>query len=224
MKQYKIDFAHFLVRAKALKFGSFTLKSGRQAPYFLNAGCFYSGENLHQLGRFYAEALLASGLEPDVLFGPAYKGIPLAVATCNVLFSDFQKNLAYSFNRKEEKDHGADAKSVMVGAPLTPETRLVLIDDVITAGTAVRDSVEVLKANGNPKIIGILIALNRMEKTNDGENALAQIEATLGVPVISIVTLDEVIEALHNQAVDGEVVLDDARLAEITAYRKEYGI
>ncbi len=224
MEQYKIDFAHFLVRAKALKFGSFTLKSGRQAPYFLNAGCFYSGENLHQLGRFYAKALLASGLEPDVLFGPAYKGIPLAVATCNVLFSDFQKNLAYSFNRKEEKDHGADAKSVMVGVPLTPESRLVLIDDVITAGTAVRESVEVLKANGNPKIIGILIALNRMEKNNDGENALAQIETTLGVPVISIVTLDEVIEALHNQAVDGEVVLDDARLAEITAYRKEYGV
>lgn len=224
MQQYKVDFVHFLVRAKALKFGSFVLKSGRTAPYFLNAGCFYTGENLHQLGRFYAEALLASGLEPDVLFGPAYKGIPLAVTTCAVLYSDFQKNLAYSFNRKEAKDHGADAKSVMVGAPLTAETRLVLVDDVITAGTAIRDSVETLKANGNPKIIGVLIALNRMEKTNEGENALAQIEETLGAPVISIVTLDEVVEILHNQAVDGEVLIDDARLAEIQNYRAQYGI
>lgn len=224
MQQYKVDFVHFLVRAKALKFGSFIAKSGRTTPYFLNAGCFYTGENLHQLGRFYAEALLASGLEPDVLFGPAYKGIPLAVATCTVLQSDYHKNLAYSFNRKEEKDHGADAKSVMVGAPLTPETKLVLVDDVVTAGTAVRESASVLAAHGNPKIIGVLIALNRMEKTNEGENALAQIEAALGVPVISIVTLDEVIEVLHNKAVDGEVLIDDARLAEITAYRQQYGI
>lgn len=224
MEQYKIDFVHFLVRAKALKFGNFTLKSGRTAPYFLNAGCFYTGEFLHELGRYYAQALLASGLEPDTIFGPAYKGIPLAVATTNVLFSDFKKNVNYSFNRKEEKDHGADAKTVMVGAPLTPETKLLLVDDVITAGTAIRESVELLKKYGNPQLIGILIALNRMEENNDGENALEQIEKTLGIKVYSIVTLNEVVEILHNQAVDGEVVIDDARFAEIQAYRAKYGV
>jgi len=224
MQQYKIDFIHFLVRAQALKFGSFTLKSGRVAPYFLNAGCFYTGENLHQLGRFYAQALLDSGLEPDVIFGPAYKGIPLAVATCSVLYSDFQKNFAYSFNRKEEKDHGADAGKVLVGAPLNSDTKLVLIDDVITAGTAIRASVETLKANGNPQIVGILIALNRMEKTNEGENALEQIKSTLGVPVFSIVNLDEVIEVLYNKGVDGEVLIDDARMEELRVYRQQYGV
>lgn len=224
MQQYKIDFVHFLVRAKALKFGSFVLKSGRTAPYFLNAGCFYTGELLHELGRYYAQALLSSGLEPDTIFGPAYKGIPLAVATTSVLFSDFQKNVNYSFNRKEEKDHGADAKTVIVGAPLTPETKLLLIDDVITAGTAVRESVELLKKYGNPQLIGILIALNRMEKTNDGENALEQIEKSLGIPVHAIVTLDEVIEVLYNKPVDGEVLIDDTRMEEIRAYRAQYGI
>lgn len=224
MQQYKIDFVHFLVRAKALKFGSFVLKSGRTAPYFLNAGSFYTGEMVHELGRYYAQALLDSGLEPDVIFGPAYKGIPLAVATTSVLYSDFKKNVAYSFNRKEEKDHGADAKTVMVGAPLTPETKLVLVDDVITAGTAIRESVEVLQKYGNPKMIGILIALNRMEKNNEGANALEEIEKTLGIPVLSIVTLDEVIEILYNKPVDGEVLIDDTRMEEIRAYRAQYGV
>jgi len=222
--QYKIDFIHFLVRAEALKFGTFTLKSGRIAPYFLNAGCFNTGETLHLLGRFYAQALLDNKLECDIIFGPAYKGIPLAVATCNVLYSDFQKNVSYAFNRKEAKDHGADIGKVMVGASLTPESKVVLIDDVITAGTAIRESVEILKSNGNPKLTGILIALNRMEKTNDGENAIEQIENSLGIPVRAIVTLDEVLEVLHNKAVDGEVLIDDARMEEIQKYRAEYGV
>lgn len=224
MQQYKIDFIHFLVRAQALKFGTFTLKSGRIAPYFLNAGCFYSGESLHQLGRFYAEALLASGLKPDVIFGPAYKGIPLAVVTCDVLYSDFQKNVAYAFNRKEEKDHGADSGSIMVGAPLNPETQVVLIDDVITAGTAIRASVDLLKKHGNPKLQGILIALNRMEKTNEGENAIQEIEESLGIPVHAIVNLDEVLDVLYNKQVDGQVFIDDARMEEIEKYRTQYGI
>ncbi len=224
MQPYKIDFVHFLVRAKALKFGSFVLKSGRTAPYFLNAGCFYTGELVHQLGRYYAEALLNTGLDPDVIYGPAYKGIPLAVATTGVLYSDFKKNLSYCFNRKEEKDHGADAKTVMVGAPLTPETKLVLVDDVITAGTAIRESVELLKRHGNPQMLGILIALNRMEKNNEGYNALEQIQNTFGIPVFSIVTLDEVIEILYNKPVDGEILIDDSRMETLADYRKQYGI
>lgn len=224
MQQYKIDFVHFLVRAQALKFGTFTLKSGRTAPYFLNAGCFYSGESLHKLGRFYAEALLASGLKPDVIFGPAYKGIPLAVATCDVLYSDFHKNVAYTFNRKEEKDHGADSGTVMVGAPLNSNTRVVLIDDVITAGTAIRASVDLLKKNGNPKLQGVLIAFNRMEKTNEGENAIQQIEESLGIPVYAIVNLDEFIEVLYNKEVEGHVYIDDERMDAIRAYRVQYGV
>jgi orotate phosphoribosyltransferase len=224
MQEYKIDFIHFLVRAGALQFGSFVLKSGRTAPYFLNTGVFYTGEKVVELGRFYAEALLESGLEPDVIFGPAYKGIPLAVSTTGVLYGRFGKNVGYTFNRKEEKDHGADAKSILVGAPLNPETKLVLVDDVITAGTAIRESMELLKKHGNPKILGILIALNRMEKNNNGENALLEIEKTLGVPVVSIVTLDEVIEVLYNTSVDGQVLIDEARMNEIREYRARYGI
>ena len=222
--QDKIVFIHFLLRAAALTVGTFTLQSGRVAPYFLNAGCFNTGETVHLLGRFYAQALLDNKLECDIIFGPAYKGIPLAVSTCNVLYSDFQKNVSYAFNRKEAKDHGADASKVMVGAVLTPESKVVLIDDVITAGTAIRESVEILKSNGNPKLTGILIALNRMEKTNDGENAIEQIENSFGIPVRAIVNLDDVLEVLHNKELDGEILIDDARMEEIQKYRGQYGV
>lgn len=224
LQPYQREFIELLVQAEALKFGTFTLKSGRIAPYFLNVGSFYTGERLHALGRFYATAMAHSGLEFDVIFGPAYKGIPLSVVTTSVLFSEFQKNISYCFNRKEAKDHGADQGSVLVGAPLTAATRVVLIDDVITAGTAIRESLDILKAQGGPTVEGIFIALNRMEKNNDGKNALLEIEETLGVKVYSIVTLDDVIEALHNKEVGGKIYIDDAQLEIITNYRKQYGI
>jgi orotate phosphoribosyltransferase len=179
---------------------------------------------IHQLGRFYAEALLDSGLEFDVIFGPAYKGIPLSVTTAGVLHSDFDRNVSYCFNRKEAKDYGAAKGKVLVGASLNEDTKVVLIDDVITAGTAIRETVELLKTVGNPQITGICIAMNRMEKNNEGENALEKIEQELGVRVVSIVNLDDVIEALYNKEVNGKIHIDDSMMETIKVYRAEYGV
>jgi orotate phosphoribosyltransferase len=222
MQPYKQEFIELLVKAEALKFGEFELKSGRTAPYFLNVGSFYTGKLLYQLARFYAQAIMESGIDYDVLFGPAYKGIPLATTTTSVLYSDFQKNSAYAFNRKQAKEYAQ--KDTMVGAPLTEETRVFIIDDVITAGTAVRESIDFLKANGNPKIVGVMIALNRMEKTNEGENALENVARLTGAPVHSIITLDEVIETLYNKEVNGRVYIDDTMMESIKQYRSQYGI
>lgn len=223
-KPYQIEFIEFLVKAKALQFGTFTLKSGRIAPYFLNVGHFYTGEMVHQLGRFYAQAFLDAGMEADVIFGPAYKGIPLSVVTTSVLYSEFGKNISYCFNRKEAKNYGDAKGGVLVGAPLTEQTRVVLIDDVITAGTAIRETIEILKVNGDPVIQGVLIAMNRMEKNNEGKNALEEIEMQLGVKVFSIVTLDDVIGVLYNREVHGQIYIDDEKMETIRAYRAEYGV
>ncbi|MBI4975722.1 orotate phosphoribosyltransferase [Candidatus Peregrinibacteria bacterium] len=222
MQNYKIDFIKLLVKAEALKFGQFTLKSGRVAPYFFNAGSFYTGELIYALAKAYAGAFLDAAVDIDVIFGPAYKGIPLAVSTTEVLYKEFGKNVAYCFNRKEAKDHGEG--NLLVGAPLTADTKVLLIDDVMTAGTAVRESMDVLKANGNPKVNAILIAMDRMEKNNDGENALAAVENMFGVKVYSIVNLDEVIEVLHGQKIDGVIYIDDEKMKMIEEYRKQYGV
>lgn len=222
MKQYKEDFVRFLVKAQALKFGEFTLKSGRLAPYFLNAGSFFTGEFVDQLGKFYAEAFVEMGVEADVIFGPAYKGIPLSVATVQALYSQFKKNYSYCFNRKEAKDHGEG--NMLVGAPLNENTRVLLIDDVITAGTAMRETVEILSANGNPKIMGVLILMDRMEKNNEGQNAVQELSKMLNAPVKAIVNLDEVIEALYNKEVEGQVYIDDAQMEIIKNYRAQYGV
>lgn len=221
MKKYKQDFIELLVKAQALKFGEFTLKSGRKAPYFLNVGSFYTGELITELGRAYAQAFLDSGVEADVIFGPAYKGIPLSVVTTSLLHSEFKKEISFAFNRKEVKDHGEG--KLLVGAPLGENTKVFLIDDVITAGTAIRETLELLKASGNPQVVGVLIAMNRMEKNNEGKNALEEIEK-MGVKVWSIVNLDEVIEALHGREVNGQVYIDEEMMGKIKAYRAEYGI
>jgi len=217
MDQYKKDFIQLLLDADALKFGSFTLKSGREAPYFLNAGAFYTGELIHKLGGFYAEALRASGMQVDVLFGPAYKGIPLCVITASEVYSRFGQNVSYTFNRKAVKNYGDAKGNMLVGAPLSQETRVVLVDDVITAGTAIRETVELLKENGNPKIEGILIAFNRMEKNNEGVDAVADLQDSLRVPVHAIVNLDEAMEILPEH-------LSEEQLEAIAVYREKYGV
>lgn len=222
MQKYKQDFIELLVKAEALKFGEFTLKSGRVAPYFLNVGSFYTGELVSELGKAYAGAVIDSGLDVDVIFGPAYKGIPLSVVTTSVLYSEFKKNISFSFNRKEAKDHGEG--KLIIGAPLSENTKVLLIDDVITAGTAIRESVDILKANGNPKIVGVLISLNRMEKNNDGVNALEAVQKDFGFSVLSIVNLDEVIEVLHGKKVNGKVYIDDEMMEKIKKYRAQYGV
>lgn len=221
MKKYKQDFIELLVKSQALKFGEFTLKSGRKAPYFLNVGSFYTGELITELGRAYAQAFIDSPVEADVIFGPAYKGIPLSVVTTSLLYSEFNKEISFAFNRKEVKDHGEG--KLLVGAPLNENIKVFLIDDVITAGTAIRETLELLKANGNPQVVGVLIAMNRMEKNNEGKNALEEIEK-MGVKVYSIVNLDEVIEALHGREVNGQVYINEEMMGKIKAYRAEYGI
>lgn len=222
MQDYKRDFIELLVKAQALKFGEFTLKSGRIAPYFLNAGSFYTGELITKLAQAYAQNYLNSGLEAEVIYGPAYKGIPLCVSTVSVLHSQFSKNLAYSFNRKEVKEYGM--KDNLIGAPLSEDTKVVMIDDVITAGTAIRETMDFLKANGNPKVLGVLISIDRMEKNNEGVSAIKSVEEEFGFKVFPIVTLDEVIEALYNKEVDGKVYIDDKMMEVIKNYRTQYGV
>ncbi len=224
MKDYQHQFIKLLLEANALKFGEFELKSGRLAPYFLNAGAFFTGEWINALGQAYADALVDAGFEPNVVYGPAYKGIPLSVITTSQLQAQHGKNVGYTFNRKKLKNYGASKGNPFVGAPMDENTKVLLVDDVITAGTAIRETVDLLKENGNPEIIGVLIAMNRMEKTNEGGNALQDIEALTGAPVRAIVDLDDVIEALYNKEVNGQVYIDDEQMEKIRAYRAQYGI
>jgi orotate phosphoribosyltransferase len=194
-----------------LRFGTFTTKAGRQSPYFFNAGLFNDGESLRRLGGFYATALLASGLACDALFGPAYKGITLAAATA-IALAEKGHNLPYSFNRKEAKDHGEGG--TLVGAPLAG--RVVIVDDVITAGTSVRESVELIRAQG-AQPAGVLIALDRMERGTGTDSAVEEVRARYGMPVVAIATLDDVMAFLAQRP---ELA---AQQAAVRAYRLQYG-
>ncbi|KAJ8331693.1 orotate phosphoribosyltransferase [Batrachochytrium dendrobatidis] len=214
MKDYQRKFIEFAIKNEALKFGSFTLKSGRTSPYFFNSGLFAKGEALAQLGGFYADALQDSAVKYDVLFGPAYKGIPLVSAVAIALSNRYGVNASYSFNRKEKKDHGEGGS--IVGSKLVGD--VVIVDDVITAGTAIRESFQIITAEGaQPR--GVLISLDRQEKgANTDKSAIQQVEDDYGVPVLSIVTLSHVIEYL------AEVGGYESQLASVTAYRTQWGI
>ncbi|MBW2655635.1 MAG: orotate phosphoribosyltransferase [Deltaproteobacteria bacterium] len=218
---YKEEFIEFLIDCNALKFGEFELKSGRIAPYFINTGMFDTGLKIKKLGIYYAKAIQEhfSG-NFDGIYGPAYKGIPLCIAAAQAL-SDMGMDKGYVFNRKEAKTY-AD-KSLVVGMPLTSDTRLILVDDVITSGKAIRESLEILKFCENPTVSGIIISVNRQEKGNTDKNALKEVEETLGIPIHSIVTITEIKNYLHNKEIDGKIILDDRMLAKIDAYLKEYG-
>ena len=213
MKDYQRDFIDFAISAGVLRFGEFTLKSGRSSPYFFNAGLFNTGEHLARLGRCYAQAIVASGTEFDVLFGPAYKGIPLAAATSIALADHHQRNIPWCFNRKEAKDHGEGGN--LVGASLSG--KIMVIDDVITAGTAIRESVEIIQAAG-ASLSGVVIALDRQERGRDQRSAIQEVEESLGITVTSIVTLAQLLEYLQNTPGHAE----DA--TRITAYREQYGV
>jgi orotate phosphoribosyltransferase len=221
MQKYKKDFIELLVRAEALKFGEFTLKSGRIAPYFMNVGNFYTGELLNGLAGAYAEAFLDYKIDCDVIFGPAYKGIPLSATVTEELYDKFKKNVGYCFNRKEAKDHGE--AGILVGAPINSKTKVLLIDDVITAGTAIRETMDILKGNGDPKIAGVLISFDRMEKNNEGVGAIKAVEKDFGIKVYSIVNIDDVVEVLYNKEVNGKVYIDDEKMDLIKKYRAQYG-
>ena len=222
MDQYKKDFIEFLVRTNALKFGDFTLKSGRQCPYFLNMGSFYRGSQIVELGKYYAAALDMNVKEFDVVFGPAYKGIPLCVAAAASMFNDFGKDVGYSYNRKEAKDHGEGGN--IIGAPITSETKVVIVDDVMTAGTAVRETLDLMDKLGKPEIKGILIAADRMEKGQGEKSAVREIKDNYGINVYSIVNLNDIVEFLFNKEVEGTVYIDDEKMAAINAYRAQYGV
>ena len=213
MQSYKKEFLKFAIDAGVLSFGSFTLKSGRVSPYFFNAGQFNTGEHLARLGRFYAQAITEAKISFDVLFGPAYKGIPLATAASIALADHHQRNTLYCFNRKEAKTHGEGGN--LVGADLSG--KILIIDDVITAGTAIRESLEIINAAG-AQAEGVVIALDRQERGKGDRSAIQEVEQDLGLQVISIVTLAEL------QEYAAEHAGMEANLAAIAAYRAEYGI
>ncbi len=213
MKEYQREFIEFALQRGVLRFGSFTLKSGRQSPYFFNAALFNDGQALARLARFYAAALVDSGLQPDILFGPAYKGIPLVAATAVQLFEHHGRDLPWCFNRKEAKDHGEGGQ--LVGAPLLG--RALIIDDVITAGTAVREVLALIAAAG-AQPAGVLVALDRQERGQGQLSALQEVEREFAIPVRAIVRLDQLIQFLE-QWQDG-----DEHLAAIRAYRQRYGV
>ena len=223
MTAYKTEFIHFMVRSGVLTFGEFTLKSGRKAPYFVNTGNYTTGEQLSKLGGFYADCIRENlGDAFDLLYGPAYKGIPLAVAAASSLYAKYGINKEYAFNRKEAKDHGEGG--VLVGHKPADGERVLIVEDVITAGTAMRENLPILEAAAKVKIAGVVISVDRKERGQGERSAVQEIEATYGFPVFPIVTIDEIIEALHNVPVDGRVYIDDAMRAKMDAYRKEYGV
>lgn len=218
---YKEAFIEFLVECDALKFGEFELKSGRLAPYFINTGMFDTGLKIKKLGMFYAKAVQEHFSDNfDGIYGPAYKGIPLCISAAQAL-SDMGMDKGYVFNRKEAKTY-AD-KSLVVGMPLSADSRLILVDDVITSGKAIRESLEVLKSCGTPSVNGIVISVNRQERGKTEKNALKEVEEILGIPIHAIVTITDIKNYLHNKKINGKVILDDTMLLKIDAYLKEYG-
>ena len=212
-----------MVEANVLKFGSFTLKSGRKSPFFMNAGAYTTGSQLLRLGEYYAKAIHnAYGDDFDILFGPAYKGIPLAVAASMAYYRLYRKEIRYSSNRKEFKDHG-DA-GIMLGEPLKDGDRIVIIEDVTTSGKSIAETFPVLKAQADVQIIGLMVSLNRMEKGSGEKSALAEISELYGFKTGAIVTMREVVDYLYNRKTDtGEVLIDDAIKAAIDSYYEEYG-
>ncbi|NLE00354.1 MAG: orotate phosphoribosyltransferase [Fibrobacter sp.] len=222
MENYKKEFIEFMVTSNVLTFGDFVTKSGRKTPFFINTGNYNTGSQLAKLGQYYAEALQTQMPEGfDVLFGPAYKGIPLAVATSMTLATKFNKEIAFCFNRKEAKDHGEGGS--LVGHKLRDGERVVLIEDVTTAGTSVRESIPMLKATAKVNVCGLVVSVDRMEKGTSSKSALSELRTEFGIKAFAIVTLSEIIEHLHNRPVNGKVVLNDQILQRIHEYRSLYG-
>ncbi len=213
MQDYQREFIDFALAQGVLKFGQFTLKSGRISPYFFNAGLFNTGGSLARLGRFYAQTIVDSGIEFDVLYGPAYKGIPLAAVTAAALYDQHQRDVPYAFNRKEAKTHGEGGS--IVGHPL--EGRILIIDDVITAGTAIRESMDIIRAN-HAEPAGVVIALDRQEKGKGDLSAIQEVERDYAIPVAAITRLDSLVSYLEEKGAD------TGTLEAIRTYRDQYGI
>lgn len=223
MEQYKREFIEFMVDSNVLKFGSFTLKSGRQSPFFMNAGSYVTGTQLRRLGGYYARAIHEKyGDDFDILFGPAYKGIPLGVATAMAYSELFGKDVRYSSNRKEAKDHGE--AGILLGSGMKDRDRVVIIEDVTTSGKSIEETYPIIMAQAKVEIRGLMVSLNRMEKGPGGKvSALEEIGERYGMEAGAIVTMREVVEHLYNRPYKGQIYIDDARKAEIDAYYETYG-
>lgn len=222
MEQYKAEFIEFMVASKVLKFGEFTLKSGRKSPFFMNAGAYVTGSQLKQLGIYYAKAIHdCYGDDFDVLFGPAYKGIPLTVATTIAYSELYGKEIKYCSNRKEVKDHGDTG--ILLGSKLQDGDRVVIIEDVTTSGKSIEETVPILREQANVEIIGLMVSLNRMEKGKGEKSALAEIKELYGIDANAIVTMEDVVEHLYHGAYKGEAIIDDTIKEAIDAYYVQYG-
>ena len=222
MEQYKEEFIRFMVESDVLKFGDFTLKSGRKSPFFMNAGAYVTGAQLAKLGEYYAKAIYDKyGADFDVLFGPAYKGIPLSVATVIAFDKLYGKEIRYCSNRKEMKDHGD--VGILLGSKLKDGDRVVIIEDVTTSGKSIEETFPIIREQANIEILGLMVSLNRCEKGKGDKCALDEIKELYGFETGAIVTMDEVIECLHNKEVNGRVVIDDTIFAALEDYFKIYG-
>lgn len=208
MENYKQEFIEFMIDSDVLKFGDFTLKSGRKSPFFMNAGAYVTGNQLMKLGEYYAKAIFnAYGDDFDVLFGPAYKGIPLSVATTIAFSKLYGKEIRYCSNRKEEKDHGDTG--ILLGSKIKDGDRVVIIEDVTTSGKSMEETVPILKAQGDIKILGLMVSLNRMERGKSEKSALEEIKELYGFETGAIVSMADVVECLHNKEYKGRVLIDD---------------
>ena len=222
MEQYKKEFIEFMVDSKVLKFGDFTLKSGRKSPFFMNAGAYVTGSQLRKLGEYYAKAIHDTyGDDFDVLFGPAYKGIPLAVATAMAYSELYGKDVKYCCNRKEVKDHGD--VGILLGYKLQDGDRVIMIEDVTTSGKSMEETVPIVRAQANVEIKGLIVSLNRMERGQGEKCALDEVAELYGFPTAAIVNMAEVTEHLYNKPYQGEVIIDDTLKASIDAYYEQYG-
>ena len=224
MESYKQEFIDFMVESHVLKFGEFTLKSGRKSPFFMNAGAYVTGSQLMRLGEYYAKAIHEKyGDDFDVLFGPAYKGIPISVVTAVAFSKLYGKEVRYCSDRKEEKDHGAD-KGSFLGSSLKDGDRVVMIEDVTTSGKSMEETVPKVRGAANVEIVGLMVSLNRMEMGLGGKmSALDEIRETYGFPTNAIVTMEEVVEHLYNKECQGKIVINDGIKKAIDAYYEQYG-
>ncbi len=224
MEAYKQEFIEFMVESDVLKFGEFTLKSGRKSPFFMNAGAYVTGTQLRKLGEYYAKAIHDNyGLDFDVLFGPAYKGIPLSVATTMAISELYGKDIRYCSNRKEVKDHGDTG--ILLGSKIKDGDRVVIIEDVTTSGKSIEETFPIIKAQGDVEIKGLMVSLNRMEVGKGGKKcALDEITDLYGFKASAIVTMDEVVEYLYNRECQGKIIINDTLKTAIDAYYEQYGV
>lgn len=223
MEQYKSEFIEFMVDCQVLRFGDFITKSGRKTPFFINTGFYRTGDQLRRLGFYYGKAIKENfGLDFDVLFGPAYKGIPLSVATAMALNELYDVSIGYCSNRKEEKDHGD--VGILLGTPLTESSRVLMIEDVTTSGKSIRETMPILKGLGVNNVCGLIVSVNRMERGTGDIGALEEIGQEYNIKTTAIVTMEEVVEHLYNKPYKGNIIIDDKIKESIDAYYEKYGI